>query len=74
MNQIEERAFENVVKDALSKQHKRGLKEGAYAYCKVVLEHATEAHKSAEERLEEVIKFCNAIIENEEKKKEGDAT
>ena len=77
MNQIEEKAFENVVKDALSKQHQRGVKEGAYAICKVILEHATETHKTADKRIEEVINFCNALVEKKERaekeEKEGDA-
>lgn len=58
MSKHNDQVFKRVVTGGLQKQHTAGVAQGAYAMCKVVLEKATDETKPVEQRLEDVIAFC----------------
>ena len=59
MGKHNDKLFKQVVTGGLRKQHTAGIAQGAYAMCKVILDKARNESKTAEERLNDVIAFCN---------------
>lgn len=58
MGKHNDQLFKKVVTGGLQKQHSAGVAQGAYAMCRVVLEKATDETKTVEQRLKDVIDFC----------------
>lgn len=58
MGKHNDQLFKKVVTGGLQKQHSAGIAQGAYAMCRVVLEKATDETKTVEQRLKDVIDFC----------------
>lgn len=50
--------FKKEFEKGFRKQYNNGLLSGAYAVCQVVLEKAKDDSMSADERLAEIIRFC----------------
>lgn len=50
--------FEKIIK----KQHTLGLIEGCKAMCRVILDKATNADNTPEERISEIIRFCEVSL------------
>lgn len=44
--------------------HRTGLTQGAVAIAKVVLDKATNKNKTPEEKLDDIIKFCEKSLHN----------
>ena len=57
----------------LERQFKNGLQQGMYAACKIVYDFATDETKTAEERLQEIIKTCEPSIKAAAEKSAGKA-
>lgn len=66
MSKHNDKAFKDKIQMSfrmnLEKQFRNGLTQGMYAACKVISEKATDESKSAEERIQDIVKFCNTAI------------
>ncbi len=60
-------------RDKLYDQFRGGLAQGMYAACKTILSRATDETKTQEERLQNVIAFCEPIMNANSPKKPGTA-
>ena len=72
MNKLaEEKDIEEIIKTKLNETYQNGLATGCKAMCKVILDKLQNKNKSVPERLNDVIKFCNVSLgeENNESKK-----
>lgn len=67
----EEKDIEEMIKTKLNETYQNGLVAGCKAMCKVILDKLQNKNKSVPERLNDVIKFCNVSLgeENNESKK-----
>lgn len=55
------------------RQHSLGIAQGAYAMCQVVLEMAQKNEVSAEQRLQNIVRFCSACTKPPVPQKEDTA-
>ena len=62
MGKHNDQLFRKVVTGNLRKQHTAGAAQGAYAMCKVIRDKATDETKTVEQRLEDVVGFCNVCL------------
>lgn len=46
----------------IERQFRNGVAQGMYAACKIIYDQATDDTKTAEERLQEIIKTCEPSI------------
>lgn len=51
------------LKDQLERQLKYGLSQGMFAACKVIHDKATDQSMSIEDRLNDIIAFCEPLLE-----------
>ena len=64
----DETKLQIIFKRALQKTHRDGLLQGSKAMCNVVLNKARDKTKTAEERLKDIVDFCNTSLENKQRK------
>lgn len=50
--------------DGLKSAHRTGLLQGAVAISKVILDKANDTSKTPDERLKDIIKFCEVSLRN----------
>ena len=55
--------IKNHIRNSLQEQLSSGLAQGLYAACKVVRDKATADGKSPDDRLNDIVEFCNIIID-----------
>lgn len=65
--------MERTIQQNLSRMHSLGLARGAYAVSQVIVKKAMNEELSAEERLQDIITFCNKAKNPDEKKEETPA-
>lgn len=58
-----DKKFEETLRTQFKNVQQQGIAAGAYAMCKVVIEKA-EADKPAEDRLNDIVEFCNVMIKD----------
>ncbi len=66
MSKHNDNMFRQVVTQGLRKQHTAGIAQGAYAMCSVILGKAKAEGKTAEEKVADIIKFCNVCMNPKE--------
>lgn len=64
----DETKLQIIFKRALQKTHRDGLLQGSKAICDVVLKKAKDKTKNTEERLKDIIDFCNTSLGNKQGK------
>ena len=65
--------MEKAIQQNLSRMHSLGLARGAYAVSQVIVKKALNEEMSAEERLQDIITFCNKAKNPDEPKDEAPA-
>lgn len=72
MNSDIEQQLRETFNEGFKSAQRNGLLQGAIAIAKVVLDKASTTDKSAEERLSDIIQFCEVSLRN--KTESGDST
>lgn len=62
MTKKQEEALRQEFKKGFEEQFKNGMTQGAYAICKVIHDKATNDSISVEERLAEIVRFCEVSL------------
>ena len=62
MGKHNDNMFRKVVTGGLQRQHTAGIAKGAYAMCSVIRDKAMAEGKTAEEKVEDIIKFCDVCM------------
>lgn len=65
------------LRENLEKQFRNGITQGMYAACKVIFDKASDESRSHEERIKDIVTFCEPALKNrnakpETQKKAGD--
>lgn len=59
-------ALKQTLEKGLRTQFLNGLRQGTTAICAVVRDKASDTEKSVEERLDDIIRFCNVSLNSKE--------
>lgn len=62
MNKKQEEKLRQEFKEGFQRQFRNGLSQGVYAISKVIYDKATNNSVSAEERIAEIVSFCELSI------------
>ena len=62
MTKQKEALFEKAIKDELKKQYIQGLTVGSKSICKVIFDKAIDPKKSPEEKITEIVEFCDKSL------------
>lgn len=69
MNKENEKTLEKAFKNGFQKSFNNGMLQAGSAICKVIYDKATNAKKSPEERLADIVKFCEVSLGNKNQKR-----
>lgn len=64
MNSNIEQQLREAFNDGFKSVQRKGLLEGAIAISKVIFDKATAKNKSPEEKLSDIIRFCEVSLQN----------
>lgn len=53
--------FKSMLRGGMKQQFQEGLRQGTFAACKVIHDKALNEEKTAEERLEDIVNFCEVF-------------
>lgn len=66
MDSKTEKQLNKVFKEKFKEVHLNGLLQGTKAISKVILDKANDTSKTSEERLEDIIKFCEVSLKEKD--------
>lgn len=64
MNSGDERRLRDAFNEGFKTVRRDGVFQGAVAICKVILNKANAPGKTAEERLSDIVEFCETSLKN----------
>lgn len=62
MNENDEQMIRETLTKSLKDTHRAGLLQGSRAMCSVILGKAKDEGKTADERLADIVKFCEVSL------------